>query len=93
MAPCCCGNNPPTLILTEEVNRDGVLNIFDLILIAIAFGNTTTPPALISNIEMSVLMLGISATVSTYLKSRRRGLFPRSQRVHRNCTPFLHEPS
>ena len=38
------------------------------------------------------LMLRISATAATYLKNRRRGILPRPQRVHRNCTPFLHEP-
>ena len=40
MAPCCCGNSPPTLTLTEEVNGDGVLNVFDLILAAKNFGTT-----------------------------------------------------
>ena len=33
------------------------------------------------------------ATITgTYLKNRRRGILPRPQRVHRNCTPFLYEP-
>ena len=40
MAPCCCGNNPPTPALTEEVNGDGVLNIFDLIPVAKDFSTT-----------------------------------------------------
>ena len=35
---------PPTL--TEVVNSDGVLNSFDLILIANAFGNTIVLPSL-----------------------------------------------
>ena len=38
-------------------------------------------------------MLRISATALTYLKNRRRGILPRPQRVHRNCTLFLHEPN
>lgn len=40
MAPCCCGNSPPTFTLTEAVNGDGVLNIYDLILVAQNFGTT-----------------------------------------------------
>ena len=40
MALCCCGNNPPAPALTEEVSGDGVLNIFDLILVAQNFGTT-----------------------------------------------------
>ena len=40
MVPCCCGNNPTTPAVTEEVNGDGVLNIFDLILAAKNFGTT-----------------------------------------------------
>ena len=40
MAPCCCGNSPPTLTLIEEVNGDGVLSLFDLILVAKNFGTT-----------------------------------------------------
>ena len=37
-------------------------------------------------------MQRINATAPTYLKNRRRGILPRPQRVHCNCTPFLHEP-
>ena len=40
MAPCCCGNNPSTPTLTEDVNGDGVVNIFDLSLVAQDFGAT-----------------------------------------------------
>ena len=40
MVSCCCGNNPTTPELTGEVNRDGLLNIFDLILAAKNFGTT-----------------------------------------------------
>ena len=40
MAPYCCGNNPPTPALTEEVNGAGVLNIFDLNLLAKNFATT-----------------------------------------------------
>ena len=35
-------------------------------------------------------MLRISATALTCLKNRSRGILPR---LHRNCAPFLHEPS
>ena len=38
------------------------------------------------------LMLRISATAPTCFKNRRRGILPRPQRFHRNCTLFLHEP-
>ena len=40
MALCCFGNNPPAPALTEKVNGDGVLNIFDLILLAKNFATT-----------------------------------------------------
>ena len=37
-------------------------------------------------------MLRFSATAPICLKNRRRGILPRPQRLHRACTPFLHEP-
>ena len=58
MAPCCCGNNPPTLTLKEEVNGDGVLNVYDLILVVencgtIDYGIVDADWIGSSNIEMS----------------------------------------
>ena len=37
-------------------------------------------------------MLRTSATAPTCLKNRRRGILPRPQHFHHNCTLFLHEP-
>ena len=40
MAWCCSGNNLVHPRLTEEGNREGIVNILDLILVAQNFGTT-----------------------------------------------------
>ena len=56
MAPCCCGNNPPTPALTEEVNGYGVPNIFDFILAAQNFGTTDYGIVDVHWIDISIKM-------------------------------------
>ena len=64
---------PETKRNAEDINKDGVVNIIDLTLVAAAFGNTASAPEIWSDLEN----MPTRTQVETWLHHARQATLPR----------------